>query len=230
MAGLQTELDRLSTEELVRYTVKEEELAPALALVRRFGHHRFGAGVLRDYYLSLPEGREEMVTDLRLVNERDGTALIGLATTGHRYLYLCVAGVAVYLGAFAEGVQDEVLLELFGYQTIDDYFKQVAEFEKLPPLSDAGATLEPVTCVACGVAPGELHLFGCPVELCPWCEGQVIHCNCRFDLLGVERIDSEEQLDQFAELLDTKGRTPFQAGQNPSYPSTGEGDGPAGVE
>ncbi len=34
------------------------------------------------------------------------------------------------------------------------------------------------TCWDCGVKPGELHHWGCEVECCPWCGGQVISCVC----------------------------------------------------
>lgn len=226
MSGLSSELEQIPIEDLVRYAVCDEELVQAQDLVQRYADHPLATGILRAYYTLLPEGREEMVTGLRLVVEQDGLALIGLATTGHRYLYLGSVGAAVYLGDFDDGVEDESLLLLFGYRTSSDYARQVTDFDQLPLLAgNDGQPASTEVCVACGVAPGMVHEFGCPVELCPWCEGQLSHCNCRFDQLGVDVIENEEQLDRFAACLADKGRIPFQPDQNPSYPAAGGADG-----
>jgi hypothetical protein len=41
---------------------------------------------------------------------------------------------------------------------------------------DRGADRGP--CHDCGVAKGELHVWGCDVERYPACGGQVIYCEC----------------------------------------------------
>ncbi|MEN8257792.1 MAG: hypothetical protein ABFS09_08020, partial [Thermodesulfobacteriota bacterium] len=70
---------------------------------------------------------------------------------------------------------------------------------------------------------GELHEFGCPVEVCPWCDGQLTSCDCRFKQLGVSEISAERQLDQFQQLAKKKGRIPFDAAsQRPAYPTAGD--------
>lgn len=76
---------------------------------------------------------------------------------------------------------------------------------------------------------GEEHLLGCVVEVCPWCEGQLNSCNCRFEQLEVDELLDEEQLEKFEDLLNAKGRVPFVKGHKPAYPGTSDGlDGDKG--
>ena len=35
------------------------------------------------------------------------------------------------------------------------------------------------TCHDCNARPGALHHYGCDMERCPVCEGQLISCDCR---------------------------------------------------
>jgi hypothetical protein len=76
-------------------------------------------------------------------------------------------------------------------------------------------------CPACYAVTGEVHELGCPVELCPWCGGQLIHCACRYDQLGLDAISSEEELLQFEVILEERGRIPYSPEQRPSFAADG---------
>ncbi len=40
------------------------------------------------------------------------------------------------------------------------------------------------TCHDCGCKEGEIHKFGCDMERCPFCHGQLLSCDCRYTELG----------------------------------------------
>jgi hypothetical protein len=82
---------------------------------------------------------------------------------------------------------------------------------------------EKAICPVCGVPEGESHLLGCTVEICPWCEGQLSYCNCRFEQLNTEAIEDEQQLETFLDMLTAKGRIPYKKSQAPAYPGTSGG-------
>ena len=42
----------------------------------------------------------------------------------------------------------------------------------------------PVICHDCGAKEGELHKYGCDMERCPFCGGQLFSCNCAYEKLG----------------------------------------------
>jgi len=218
----------LDTELLIRYAVNEDEYAEALEVVERFRHHRVAVNVFRKYYAELPEGREEMARDLRVVAEKQGAFIFALKTTAHQYLYVSSDDDVQYIGDYSQGISDEDILLHFGFENAASFTKKIEEsFQELEGLGKLESEL---TCVACGVAKGELHIMGCPVEQCPWCDGQLNRCNCRFDQLGVEEIEDEEQLDRFEEILTVKGRIAFGPEQSPSYPTAGNDPGPGGED
>jgi Zn-finger nucleic acid-binding protein len=72
-------------------------------------------------------------------------------------------------------------------------------------------------CPSCGVKTGEMHTFGCPVEVCPWCGGQLNHCNCRFEQLDVEEVKDEALLTEFSRKLEKKGRIAYAKEQRPTF-------------
>jgi len=222
MSGLREELDSLDVTLLIEYGVAEADREKALGVYERFKNNPVAVRLLHDYYADLPEAREEMAVDLRIVAEKQGSTLAVLQTPSHAYLYLVADDQALFVEEFDKGVTDQTLLHHFDFNSVEDFRTKIgSDPEELPPLSGEDSASQEV-CVSCGVKPGEYHILGCPVEQCPWCEAQLNHCNCRFDQLGVGSIDDEEQLDRFEDLLEAKGRIAFKAEDNPSYPTAGE--------
>lgn len=222
MTELKEEMAQLELPLLIEYGVLTEEKEKALAVYERYQHSPAAVSLLRCYYSDLPEAREEMAVDLKIVASRQGSDLVVLQSTSHDYLYLHSDNQVVLLGEFKDGVEDESILHYFQFKNRRDFWEKTGtQAAALPSMSVPEAPASPVVCVACGVGLGDVHTLGCPVEQCPWCEAQLNRCNCRFDQLGISVIEEEEQLERFEQLLERKGRIPFKVGQNPSYPTAG---------
>jgi len=72
-------------------------------------------------------------------------------------------------------------------------------------------------CGDCGVEEGNLHRFGCDMEICPLCGDQLISCPCAYEKVGGHILPgsyarphglTQEQEDQFLQMLEAKGRIP----------------------
>jgi hypothetical protein len=48
-------------------------------------------------------------------------------------------------------------------------------------------------CGDCGAEPGKLHKPGCDVERCPKCGGQIIACNCIYEVCGMDPDTLEDE-------------------------------------
>lgn len=221
MMDVKDEVQQLALPLLIEYGVHPEEKEPALAVYERFRNSPAAVTLLRCYYAELPEAREEMAVDLKRAASNKGSEIIVLRSTNHDYLYLYANDQALFLGEFKDGIEDQRILQYFDFKNKEDFFRQLPpKLDDLPSLPRR-VTESCSTCVACGAAPDETHILGCPIEQCPWCHAQLSGCNCRFDKLGLEAIEGDEQLDQFEELLERKGRIVFTVDQNPSYPTAG---------
>lgn len=208
-------------EVFVRYSVEEQDCDAALALVRRYALNPIATLVLTEFYQNLPEAREEAVVRLTKLAEQRGIMLFVASTSNHHYLML-VADKAHILGEYLEDDLPEDVLAHFGYRDMADFGKKIPSLSVLPEYPSASEEAAKI-CPACGVAIGELHFLGCPVEICPWCDGQFNKCNCRFEHLQLEEFEDEDQLEVLQDLLDSKGRIPYVIDQKPAYPGSSEG-------
>ena len=205
---------------LMEYAVPADERQQALALLEEYSGDRIALNLLHAFYSFLPEGLDDAVNGLQVVAVKQGIFLL-CATTGiDNYLYVVNQERAEFLGNTANGIWDGEVLEFFGYASRDDTIRILEDISRFPSYSPANADTS--LCPVCSAADGEFHTLGCPVEICPWCGGQLTNCTCRFTITGKRRLTGEDDLEAFHEQLTSKGRIPFDAkSQRPAYPSAG---------
>ena len=217
MDSFRTLQERKATIKLfMEYGVPGEFAEQAAALLDKFEADIIGLNLLHNFYSCLPEGTEDAIEKLLLLARKQGVFLLCASSfSGINYLYLVNNEGAVLLGTLAEGLPDRKLLDFFGFKDNESFLalgKDLSCLEKYE-ISPADRSL----CPACQAAVGEYHILGCPVEICPWCNGQLTRCNCRFTRLDVENIDRESQIEKLQERLDTAGRLPFAKEHSPGY-------------
>jgi len=205
----------------IAYAVPAEEQTRAVSLVLKYEGDRSVLALLREYYSTLPEAREEALIRIAALTQRQSVLLLVAMTEKRAYLYAVSGEEVVFLGDYGDEVDSQILSH-FGFNSQEDFLKVCLDVHELQEYKGHDLEISPL-CSACGVAEGEVHLLGCTVEVCPWCNGQLSNCNCRFEQLGVEEVESESELDQFYDLLTEKGQIPFKREQNPSYPASGNG-------
>lgn len=204
---------------LMRYAVPPDDLAKAIALVEKHTADSVGLNIFHAFYSYLPEGLEDAITVLRLLDRRQGTFLVCASTGLADYLYLVTGEQAEFLGLFSEGIWEDEVLAFFNLENREAFLKKYGDLSTFPVY--VPAHLHTDLCPFCHVADGEIHTLGCPVEVCPWCGGQLTSCGCRFTLLGRSDLKSESQLEELLTLLNKKGRLPFSAEEHrPAYPIT----------
>ena len=216
---LKTLLDEIQF--YVQYAVVEQDLDVARGLVNLYRNNERLLRLFREYYTVLPEAREEAVCKVSCLLEQSGVGLFVLATSAHAYLYVVSPEEVLLLCEYQKEVPIEVL-SFFGFSSQAEFLKQCPEVDKLEAYAVDDADSDSM-CPACGVADGEEHILGCIVEICPWCAGTLSKCNCRFEQLKVDEVESEEQLEEFVDLLTAKGRIAYVKEQKVGYPGTSEG-------
>jgi hypothetical protein len=219
MDSFKTLKERKETIKLfMEYAVPDEFAEPASALLDKYEADIIGLNLLHSFYNCLPEGTEDAIEKLFLLARRQGVFLLcASSSSGINYLYLVNNEGAAILGTLGEGIKDQELLDFFGFIDKESFLtlgKDLSRIEEYEP-----SPADPTLCPACQIAVGEYHILGCPVEICPWCTGQLTRCNCRFTRLDVENIDRESQIEKLQERLDAEGRIPFAKEHSPGYAS-----------
>ena len=173
------------------------------------------------FYHYYSEAKNDFVREIRLVARREGMFLLVAITRKSGFIYLVSSEGIEFQGTVSEGIFDKDILKFFGYSSREQFRKQSSKPENFniyePMDSDENI------CPACHAETGELHELGCPVELCPWCGGQLVQCSCRYDKLEVESLSSEEDLARFEKILEENGRIPYSPEQRPSFADEGPG-------
>jgi len=206
---------------LMRYAVPEEAMEAALDLLLIFRSDRTALTVLEEFYSFLPEAENDWIKELRLVARQQGIFLLAAAASADAYLYLVSSEGVEFHGSLREGYLDRDLLDFFGFESaaaFQELAKNPGQFPEYQPLQ-----VDLDLCPACQAATGELHELGCPVEICPWCGGQLVHCDCRFEQLGLDELADESDLLRFEELLNQQGRIACSPEQRPSFADDGAG-------
>ena len=216
-------IEALYQEALVflRYAVPAENLSRAIQVVDSYREDVPGLLVLREYYRSLPEVREEAVERVVEMASCQGVVLFAVITQEYEYLYVLEGERVVYVGEGGREVEEEILA-FFGFPAQEDFLRACRLLRDQEAYGGADRAAAG-RCPVCFALEGEFHQFGCPVEVCPWCLGQLNRCNCRFDRMGVEQIDNDAEVARFQRLLIEKGRVRFRSGQAPAYPGVADG-------
>ena len=203
----------------IEYSVQQAEQQRALQTMKAYEDNSMALRVMIDFYARLPKFREEAIAKISRIVSRNDAYLLNVETRNFQYLYFFQDEKPHYIGEKEDGIGDVDVLQFFGYtdnreflKTVDKRTNEYADLRGKPHHF----------CPACMVGEGEIHLLGCPVEICPWCDGQFNMCNCRFEQLGIDEITEESELDRLEIILNEKGRIPFSAEHAPSYPAGGQ--------
>lgn len=217
-------MDKLLSEikQFIRFGVKREEIDQAVEFAENCVGDASLMRVLYRHYSELPEAIEQPIVRIETLFCRQGVTLYLVMSPVESHFYLLSTDHVLWLGLSDQEVDRDVL-NYFNLDSQKSLQNRVAEVQAGSTSGDEIKGVIRGVCPACGVVEGEVHLLGCVVEVCPWCDGQLSQCNCRFDQLGVKEITTEEELDRFEEILDAKGRIPFTNDHKPAYPGTSKG-------
>ena len=220
---MHTDLDRKRKDitTAMDYAVLEEFRPEAEDLLDIYHDDSIGLTLMLEFYSYLPEAREDWIREIRLIKRHQGIFLLAAQTQHNRFLYLVSSEGIEFQGNLNDGFLGQELIDFFEYENLAAFMEACTPFEDLPIYEPLQVDAE--ICPACHAESGENHELGCPVELCPWCGGQLVHCDCRFEKLGLDAITTEAELAQFEVLLEERGRIPYSPEQRPTFADEGPG-------
>ncbi len=205
----------------MEYAVGDGNMPAAADLLVQYQDDRIALDLLLEFYSYLPEAKADHVQEIRTVARSGGLFLLAAITEQSAYMYLISGEGVEFHGVVEQGYLDQDLLDFFGFADLEAFRKQCGTGDDLPAYEPL--QVDENVCPACHAVTGELHELGCPVEVCPWCGGQLIHCPCRFEQLEVETLSSEEELVRLEALLDERGRIAYSPDQRPGFADEGSG-------
>ncbi|MBU0482179.1 MAG: hypothetical protein KKG47_13870 [Proteobacteria bacterium] len=194
---------------LMEYNAPPEEKKSLITVLEKYSSDIIALKVLHHFYSFLPEAREDGITRIHRLSSKEGAFLLCARTYIDNYLYLVTRERAEFLGVAAEGIWDLEALAFFSCRTREEFLAKYGNPDNFPDHQPVNES--PELCPVCGTSDGEIHTFGCPVEICPWCDGQLTSCSCRFTRTGRKVFTSDAQLDEFLETLEHHGRVAFDA-------------------
>ena len=192
---------------LMEYAVPPEHLTLARVVINRYETDIVALNLFEAFYSYLPEAQDDAISKIILLQKKQGHYLLYVSTLQSNYIYIVSAENAEFLGKASEGIWDENILDFYGYAGHDAFLKAISDLDQYNEYQPA--ILDKNNCPVCTVSAGEPHVFGCPVEICPWCGGQMVGCNCRFNRLGIDAFRTEEQVEELMEKLEAIGRVPY---------------------
>lgn len=207
---------RADIEILIPFAVPQEESAGAMNFLDSYVEDSFALAVIKDYYQTLPNAREEALVKISVLEAKEQVFLLLLSTAQHHYFYVTNDEESLFLGEWDEGIEDKQLLMFFDYPDSETFVTAHPDLTKCREYV-ALERMNEELCPSCGAQTGDLHALGCPVEVCPWCGGQLNRCNCRFEQLDVEELTDETMVEEFVEKLEQKGRVSYNKEQRPSF-------------
>ena len=82
---------------LIKYAVSKEDRDKANTLLEHYRTNRVALRVLKEFYSSLPEAREEPVSKIVHMDRRQGIFLLGLSAGDHDYIFFATEDHAGFL-------------------------------------------------------------------------------------------------------------------------------------